>query len=133
MIGELKKSHRRGPLLKTSRIRVDRINHMKNESPIKLIEGSQNQIVGFDQAASKIQTRPWLIDNCDDVIEKLLSTATYHCVAIFVDNSGADVIFGIIPLARELARNKTKVSEISVKLVQNKDQRKMDISSKSKS
>jgi len=75
----------------------------------QLIEGSQNQIIGFDQAASKIQTRPWLIDNCDDVIEKLLSTATYHCVAIFVDNSGADVIFGIIPLARELARNKTKV------------------------
>ena len=31
-------------------------------------------------------------------------------MAIFVDNSGADLLFGVIPFARELARHGSKVS-----------------------
>lgn len=52
--------------------------------------------------------RPWLEDTYD-VFEKKVLSQPYKCAAIFVDNSGADVILGVMPFARELARLGTKV------------------------
>jgi len=71
-----------------------------------LIEQSADQLIDFEHAAGRIQSRPWLIDDCDAVLPKLNG---YKCAAVFVDNSGADLLFGIIPFARELARHGTKV------------------------
>ena len=72
----------------------------------QLIEQTRDQLIDFEQAAGRIQSRPWLIDDCAAVVPKL---DKYKCVAIFVDNSGADLLFGIIPFARELARHGSKV------------------------
>lgn len=52
--------------------------------------------------------RPWLVDNLDEWIKRMESKS-YHKVAIFVDNSGADIVLGVIPFARELLRQNTKV------------------------
>jgi len=74
-----------------------------------LLEVEKNQIIDFREAAGKIQHRPWLIDDLDKILDKIES---YKSVAIFVDNSGADVIFGILPFARELAKQGSTVSTV---------------------
>ncbi|VDM55118.1 unnamed protein product [Angiostrongylus costaricensis] len=56
--------------------------------------------------------RPWLIDAYDE-FKSSLESKTYNCAAIFVDNSGADFILGVIPFARELLRRGCKVIMIS--------------------
>lgn len=52
--------------------------------------------------------RPWLIDNLDEWLVRMTGPA-YSKVAIFVDNSGADIVLGVIPFVRELLRHNTKV------------------------
>lgn len=54
--------------------------------------------------------RPWLVDNLDDWIERLETGKPHKCAAIFVDNSGVDIILGILPFARDLLLRGTKVS-----------------------
>eukprot|EP00898_Chlorokybus_atmophyticus_P002460 jgi/Chlat1/3214/Chrsp22S03498 len=52
--------------------------------------------------------RPWLIDNFEAFRAKLLSgtpdAPAFKKALLFVDNSGADAVLGMLPLARELAR-----------------------------
>lgn len=55
------------------------------------------------------------MDNFDGFKERMLGTGdikpTPHKRALlFVDNSGADVVLGMLPLARELLRRGTEVS-----------------------
>lgn len=52
--------------------------------------------------------RPWLVDNLNEWIERLKGKP-HKCAAIFVDNSGMDVVLGVIPFALELLKRKTKV------------------------
>lgn len=52
--------------------------------------------------------RPWLVDNLDEWIQRLRGKS-HKCAAIFVDNSGMDIVLGVIPFALELLRRKTKV------------------------
>lgn len=84
--------------------------------------------LSFEQAEAKLQSdrsnqlsnswtwyhsyseRPWLIDGLDQWRERLESGNPHNCAAIFVDNSGADLILGVIPFALDLLRNGTKVS-----------------------
>ncbi|XP_022246842.1 pantothenate kinase 4-like isoform X1 [Limulus polyphemus] len=63
---------------------------------------------GFEEALGKLQARPWLCDNLDQWIERLRNHS-HKCAAIFVDNSGMDVVLGVMPFARELIRRGTKV------------------------
>lgn len=63
---------------------------------------------GFQEALAKIQGRPWLIDCLDEWIDRLKGPP-HKCAAIFVDNSGVDVILGVLPFARELLIRETKV------------------------
>lgn len=63
---------------------------------------------GLHAALDKIQKRPWLMDNLDSWLQRM-QTHAHKCAVIFVDNSGVDVILGIIPFARELLRRGTKV------------------------
>ncbi|XP_027942531.1 pantothenate kinase 2-like [Vigna unguiculata] len=58
--------------------------------------------------------RPWRVDDFDDFKERMLGAKnnknTRHKRALlFVDNSGADIVLGMLPLARELLRRGTEV------------------------
>ncbi|XP_017794391.1 PREDICTED: pantothenate kinase 4 [Habropoda laboriosa] len=64
---------------------------------------------GFAEAQEKIPGRPWLYDNLDDWIERLETGLPHKCAAIFVDNSGVDIVLGILPFARDLLQRGTKV------------------------
>lgn len=54
--------------------------------------------------------RPWLQDNLDSWIHRLQDGPPHKCAAIFVDNSGVDIVLGILPFARDLLQRGTKVS-----------------------
>ncbi|XP_076171818.1 4'-phosphopantetheine phosphatase [Ptiloglossa arizonensis] len=64
---------------------------------------------GFAEAEAKIPGRPWLQDDLDDWIYRLETGPSYKCAAIFVDNSGVDIVLGILPFARDLLLRGTKV------------------------
>ncbi|KAJ4429005.1 hypothetical protein ANN_26001, partial [Periplaneta americana] len=68
----------------------------------------ENTDFGFQEASSKIPARPWLVDGLDEWLDRLKGPP-HKCAAIFVDNSGIDVILGILPFARELLQRGTKV------------------------
>ncbi|GFT16118.1 4'-phosphopantetheine phosphatase, partial [Nephila pilipes] len=63
---------------------------------------------GFTEAKTKLQGRPWLVDNLNEWLERLKGAA-HKCAAIFVDNSGMDIVLGVLPFALELLKRKTKV------------------------
>ncbi|KAE9413590.1 hypothetical protein Angca_007048, partial [Angiostrongylus cantonensis] len=77
---------------------------------IEMMESKEG--LSFSLAISSIPDRPWLIDAYDE-FKSSLESKTYNCAAIFVDNSGADFILGVIPFARELLRRGCKVIMIS--------------------
>uniref|UniRef100_A0A1I7TB03 4'-phosphopantetheine phosphatase n=1 Tax=Caenorhabditis tropicalis TaxID=1561998 RepID=A0A1I7TB03_9PELO len=62
--------------------------------------------LSFHSAIEHVEQRPWLFDGFESFYEK---HKEYKSVLIFVDNSGFDYILGIIPFARELLRNGSKV------------------------
>lgn len=63
---------------------------------------------GLHEALQKIQKRPWLYDGLDKWIEKLQKTV-HNCAAVFVDNSGVDIVLGILPFVRALLLRGTAV------------------------
>uniref|UniRef100_T1H6L0 4'-phosphopantetheine phosphatase n=1 Tax=Megaselia scalaris TaxID=36166 RepID=T1H6L0_MEGSC len=63
---------------------------------------------GLNDALNKIQKRPWLFDDLDMWLKSLMSES-HKCALIFVDNSGVDVVLGMLPFARELLKRNTKV------------------------
>ena len=73
---------------------------------VKLMDSAED--FGFQEAMSKIPSRPWLEDDLDRWIERL-SNGPHKLVVIFVDNSGADVILGIFPFVRDLIQRGSKV------------------------
>ncbi|XP_071551021.1 4'-phosphopantetheine phosphatase isoform X2 [Panulirus ornatus] len=64
--------------------------------------------LGFREAADKLQARPWLHDDLDAWIQRQ-QQSPYKCAVIFLDNSGCDLVLGIIPFARELLVRGTRV------------------------
>ncbi|KAK2586990.1 hypothetical protein KPH14_010961 [Odynerus spinipes] len=64
---------------------------------------------GFKEAQEKIPGRPWLVDDLDEWIHRLLCKNPHKCAAIFVDNSGVDIVLGTLPFARDLLQRGTKV------------------------
>ncbi|KAG8193734.1 hypothetical protein JTE90_005032 [Oedothorax gibbosus] len=71
----------------------------------KIMESSD---FSFSDAKQKIQVRPWLEDSLDEWLNRLKGEP-HKCAAIFVDNSGMDVVLGVLPFALELLKRKTKV------------------------
>jgi len=63
----------------------------------------------FKDAQKNIQDRPWLQDCLDDWIKRLQEKAPHRCATVFVDNSGVDIILGILPFVRDLLQRGTKV------------------------
>uniref|UniRef100_UPI002953F3FC 4'-phosphopantetheine phosphatase-like n=1 Tax=Panthera onca TaxID=9690 RepID=UPI002953F3FC len=63
---------------------------------------------GFEEAKSKLQERPWLVDSYGKWLQRLKGPP-HKCALIFADNSGIDVILGVFPFVRELLSRGTEV------------------------
>jgi type II pantothenate kinase len=63
--------------------------------------------IDFHDILDRIPTRPWRIDHADEIVRRL--EAGYRQVLLFVDNAGTDIVLGVVPLAREIARRGTRV------------------------
>jgi hypothetical protein len=74
----------------------------------KLAEIYSSSGMNFQDSFDKLLPRPWVIDDLDQFKQKWLRKPWKKAV-IFVDNSGADVVLGILPFARELLQRGTKV------------------------
>ncbi|CAL4143392.1 unnamed protein product [Meganyctiphanes norvegica] len=57
----------------------------------------------------KVKVRPWLHDDLDAWINRRLTGIPYKCAVIFLDNSGCDVVLGILPFAWNLLEQGTLV------------------------
>ena len=57
----------------------------------------------FHATRQRLGPRPWLVDDLDAWVARMRGGPAYRKVLFFVDNAGADVILGCLPLARELA------------------------------
>ncbi|KAH8867177.1 Pantothenate kinase 4 [Schistosoma japonicum] len=67
-------------------------------------------VVDFHVTLNKVQARPWLVDDYDKWIDRIsVSGSPYRCILIFCDNSGADIILGVLPFAMEFLRRGSKV------------------------
>eukprot|EP00246_Nothoceros_aenigmaticus_P000434 TRINITY_DN10636_c0_g1_i2.p1 TRINITY_DN10636_c0_g1~~TRINITY_DN10636_c0_g1_i2.p1 ORF type:complete len:368 (-),score=46.36 TRINITY_DN10636_c0_g1_i2:593-1696(-) len=73
-----------------------------------LAEAYATKGLSFQSCFEYLVPRPWVIDDTDTFRAKWLRNA-WKKVVIFVDNSGADLVLGILPLARELLRRGAKV------------------------
>ncbi|KAF3325548.1 pantothenate kinase 4 [Carex littledalei] len=74
----------------------------------KLAEMFAKDGMSFLASCQNLLPRPWVIDDLDAFKSKW-TQKTWKKAVIFVDNSGADVILGILPFARELLRRGTQV------------------------
>ncbi|XP_056293118.1 4'-phosphopantetheine phosphatase isoform X2 [Pseudoliparis swirei] len=63
---------------------------------------------GFEQAKRQLEERPWLVDSYDQWFERLKGPP-HKCALFFVDNSGLDIILGVMPFVRELLSRGTEV------------------------
>ncbi len=63
----------------------------------------------FHATRERQPDRPWLVDDFDALRDRLLAGPAYRQVLFFVDNAGADLILGCVPLARHLARSGSRV------------------------
>lgn len=69
----------------------------------------QDSNFGLHAALDRIEQRPWLMDNLDAWLDRMRVSTPHKCAAVFVDNSGVDVVLGVLPFVRELLRRGTKV------------------------
>ncbi|XP_047046390.1 pantothenate kinase 2 [Lolium rigidum] len=70
----------------------------------------QGTIIEIYYMSRKKMQRPWRIDDFDIFKKRMLKKdKPYKRALISVDNSGADVVLGMLPLARELLRNGIEV------------------------
>ncbi|EPS59987.1 hypothetical protein M569_14816, partial [Genlisea aurea] len=60
--------------------------------------------MSFRASCQNLVPRPWVIDDTESFVSKFVQKV-WKKVVVFVDNSGADVVLGILPFARELLRN----------------------------
>ncbi|PPD67672.1 hypothetical protein GOBAR_DD35449 [Gossypium barbadense] len=79
----------------------------------KLAEVFSRDGMSFLASCQNLVPRPWVIDDLDTFKakwnKKSWKKASPSYAVIFVDNSGADVILGILPFARELLKRGTQV------------------------
>lgn len=57
----------------------------------------------------KLAPRPWLMDDFDALVERLLSPRGYGKMVFFIDNAGSDFLLGALPMMRWMARRGTRV------------------------
>ncbi len=65
--------------------------------------------IDFHKTRQQLQPRPWAVDNFDNFHSKITQPNPYNKAVLFVDNAGADIVLGMIPLTRELLRLNTQI------------------------
>lgn len=75
---------------------------------VSLAEAYASKGLSFQSCFEYLVPRPWVIDDVDRFKAKWVRNV-WRKVVIFVDNAGADLVLGILPLARELLRRGAKV------------------------
>ena len=75
----------------------------------KTIEMHQRGQIDFTSVLEKVPARPWFIDDMDAICNVLESSNRWGQALFFVDNAGPDIVLGVVPLVRELARIGTRV------------------------
>ncbi len=73
------------------------------------IDNYHQEGMDFHATRERQPARPWRVDDFDALSARLLDGPPYRQVLFFVDNAGADLILGCLPLARHLARGGTRV------------------------
>ena len=68
-----------------------------------------NGELGFHAMLDRIPDRPWPIDHANVVRNRLESIDRWRQILFFVDNAGTDIVLGVIPMVRELARMGVRV------------------------
>ncbi|XP_077583332.1 4'-phosphopantetheine phosphatase [Stigmatopora nigra] len=63
---------------------------------------------GFQEAKQQLEERPWLVDSYDQWLQRMKGRP-HKCALFFVDNSGVDIILGVMPFVRELLSRGTQV------------------------
>ncbi len=65
----------------------------------------------FVKLAERIKPRPWLIDDFDAMVARLIPAppTPWGKAVVFVDNAGSDFVLGVMPLVRELALGGTQI------------------------
>jgi len=68
----------------------------------------------FEDALKFVRPRPWLVDDLDEWRSRLtggdeVKKVPHKCAAIFIDNSGVDVVLGVIPFVQFLLGRGTEV------------------------
>ncbi|KAK3033524.1 hypothetical protein RJ639_032753 [Escallonia herrerae] len=72
----------------------------------------QGTIIEIYRMSRKKMQRPWRVDDFDAFKERMIGGSgkkPHKRALLFVDNSGADIVLGMLPLARELLRRGTEV------------------------
>ncbi|XP_020689838.2 uncharacterized protein At2g17340 [Dendrobium catenatum] len=64
--------------------------------------------LSFLASCQNLVSRPWVIDDLDS-FKTNWAKKSWKKAIIFVDNSGADIVLGILPFARELLKRGTQV------------------------
>lgn len=70
----------------------------------KTLEMYERGEIDFQTIIGQVPGRPWFIDHADALIERLGPPARYRQALVFADNAGSDIVLGVIPIAREMAR-----------------------------
>lgn len=74
----------------------------------RTIELYERGEIDFDRVIERVPPRPWFIDHAETLIDRF-SAGRYKQVIIFVDNAGSDIVLGVLPVAREMARSGVRV------------------------
>jgi len=73
-----------------------------------VVKMNDDKKIDFEGACAVVQERPWAVDNLDQWIARIRSKP-YNKIVIFVDNSGADIVLGILPFVVEMLNLGSKV------------------------
>jgi len=76
-------------------------------------EQTANSFMGrspdFFSIRARLKPRPWLIDDLDRLMQRLLEGPPHRKAVFFVDNAGSDFMLGALPMMRWLAQRGTHI------------------------
>lgn len=70
----------------------------------KTIEMYHGGKIDFFDTLRNLPAQPWSIDHTGAIVERVSGKPVWRQVLFFVDNAGADIVLGVLPVAREMAR-----------------------------
>lgn len=69
---------------------------------VKTADLFKDNSVDFDAVLAQLKDRPWLVDDYDPLVDRLLNGPRHRAAVLFVDNAGCDVLLGMLPFGRFL-------------------------------